>query len=167
MEITIYKKVQGTKYPQFSNIGERIKVDSLIELNSIIIESAHSPGIFRGDERKNENFLYADTIELDFDGGIAPTQVHKKLKSLGLDHSITLTRHHLKNKKSGKREMPPDHRFRVIIPLEKRVTTVEQYTHAWNYLASLFPEIDQQCKDPARFFFASVNGVWEGSNGRS
>ncbi len=158
MEISIYKAVGGTLDPSKSVEAERVTFDSIADLENCITKHAWSPGVFMNDYRTNENFLHCDVFALDFDGGVTVVEIKKRLDKLNIDYSITLTRHHNLQKK----ENVASERFRLVMPLEKRIESKIDYEKFWSMLHRVFPEADNKCKDPARFFFASINGAWRG-----
>lgn len=154
--ITIFPNVNGDMHPAKSNVGKVAKFNSLEELNKHIVSSAWSPSVFANNNRKNENFIYTNVMALDFDENADPADIRSRLIHLGFDYSITLTRNHMKQKGTK----APCSRFRVVIPLEEKIESQQIFSSTWLWLQEQFPEVDGQCKDPARFYFASTNGVW-------
>ena len=154
--ITIFSGVEKDKHPSKARLGKTVQFSNFPALNKFIVSTAWSPSVFKENVRKNENFLYADVMALDFDEGATPMQVSRRLSQLKLDFSITLTRNHLK-KTETKSKGP---RFRVVIPLEERIRCKRVFENTWKWLHLQFPEVDIQCKDPARFYFASTKGIW-------
>lgn len=159
-EITLLPGVKKTENPTVV-VGTRHIFQTFDDLSKAIVKCAWSPGVFKGDHRKKANFEFADVMGLDFDDGLPMKIVADRLKNLGLDFSISLTRHHQKPKKSGDSLKPACDRFRVLIPLEERICSLEEFEATWAFLFEHFPEIDIKCKDPSRLFFASINGRWE------
>jgi hypothetical protein len=157
-QITLFPNVVGTRYPHKSVSGILANFSNLSDLERVIVKHAWSPAVFQDNCRRNENFKRMSVMGLDFDGNAMIKDVAGKLRILDLEFSITLTRHHQKQKGNK----PPCDRFRVVIPLEEPITNQKEFLETWRSIRNEFPQIDAQCKDAARFYFASIHGVWRG-----
>jgi len=118
------------------------------DLAQHILYYNYSTGIFKNNDRKTNNFISADAIALDFDGGLSLTEA--KLRFGKYKHIIAPTRNHQKPKNGITCD-----RFRVIILLDKRITTPEDYSITMKTILARNTEADQVCKDPARMFYPS------------
>lgn len=130
--------------------GNRKTLTTLDYLKEITSESGWSPGVFREGLCLKKNFLYADCVALDFDGGIEHQEVVEKFRDLSLKFVLSFTRSHLKEKAGVISE-----RFRVIVPLANRVIRVEDYSSLVDWLAGIFPQIDRCSREPYRIFLPS------------
>ncbi len=159
--ITILKDVNKTENPKCVT-GKKYDLP-FDRIKKAVVNYAWAPSIFKDNYRSKANFLYSDLMALDFDENSTLSDVARRLKNLNLDYAISLTRHHQipKPQKSAEPK-PPCDRFRVIVPLEERIVTIEDFESTWAMLYEHFPEVDSHCKDPSRLFFASINGQWEG-----
>lgn len=136
--------------PHFAKDATREEL-SFVELHNKVVNSAWSPALVRNNKRSSDNFESAEVMALDFDGELTAKEATFRLRENGLNYSLTYSKSHQIDK-SG--EGPKD-RFRIIIPLSERISDKKIFDYTWNYLHKLFPEIDTQCKDPSRFYFAS------------
>jgi hypothetical protein len=149
-KITIFPKVSKNKDARFSNNGELKEVGSLEELHNIIQENSWAPATFIDNKRNNNNFISADFIALDIDGGLTVDEVVNRLEDLYLNYSLTYSRNHQKDKDGITCD-----RYRLVFELTETITKSEIFRNTWNYLYSLFPESDKATKDPARFYYQS------------
>ena len=154
MNITIFSEVKpNPKHSEKMNEafkathGEEIDVTDEAVLVDIVQNFAYSCSVFKG-KRCNKNFKYADFIALDIDQDQTIRGVCKVLGRLGLLAYIGTTTSHQQDKNGTKCD-----RFRVILPLESRITSATVYKSTLDYLSEYF-KYDKQCKDPARFYFA-------------
>ncbi|MBY0314581.1 MAG: hypothetical protein K2Q26_03615 [Bdellovibrionales bacterium] len=97
--------------------------------------------------RLGKNFKSTDVLVLDVDDGCTLNQAKKDFE--GFQVIIATTQNHQKPK--GDSGVCCD-RFRVIIPLERRITSKEQYLATWLEAQKRWPYIDKSCKDVARFY---------------
>ncbi len=102
-------------------------------------------GIFKNGYRAEKNFLFADWIGFDFDSGeMALAQATEEVFTDYI-HIIGITMSH---------QTEPEWRdkFRVLIPLEERITDFKLFRHQIALGMDKWP-CDPQCKDAARFFY--------------
>lgn len=104
-----------------------------------------APGIFKEGYRIQDNFLYADWIGLDFDSGELSLVQAIDNVFCDMTHVIGTTMSH---------QSEPEWRdkFRVMIPLERRITDLALYRHQLAVAMDRWP-CDEKCKDGARFFY--------------
>lgn len=134
----------------FAKQAETIEV-SFEQLHNLVHDTAWSPAILKDNKRSSENFLECHVMALDFDGELPVRQAKQKLEDANLQYSLTYSKSH-KLDKNGQGELD---RFRVIVPLREPITDPKVFEATWLKLKSLFPGLDEQCKDPSRFYFAS------------
>lgn len=152
MQITIFKKANDGNH-SLAKTGETTDV-SFETLHSIIQTQAWSAATFTNNSRNKENFLGVDCIALDFDGGISVNDVLNRLRTLGFSHSVTASKSHQIEKNGEVCD-----RFRLVIPLSKRIDDAKEYASTWQFLNSLFPECDQACKNEDRYYSPSPKSL--------
>lgn len=111
-----------------------------------------SPFIFSG-TRKQENFQSCDFAVLDIDEGLLIDEAEAIVNRLELTCLCTVSTSHT----------PENHRFRLIFPLLRTITKVDEYVATMSKLAESFPTADRAClHDTARLFFSSTteDGYW-------
>lgn len=146
MEITI-----GFKSAKDSH-GRTAKVKNIEELASIITKENYSLGTFNNDHRSKDDFIQAEAIGLDFDGGYTLDQALKDFSDYS--HIIAPSKSHRKEKNGVVSD-----RFRVILFLTKPVTDCAIFEQTWHWLKERWPETDKACKDASRFWFPSTEVV--------
>lgn len=164
MKLTVFPKINLhpknkqekealSKLSSKPHLGEEREFNCEEELFELITSYGWSPSIFTG-YRNNANFSFCDVLALDVDNDLTIEEAelicqNNKLSAL-ISPSPSFT--------------PELHKFRVVFPLARRISTAENFTATWQKLASIFPVVDEQCKDMARFFFPCKpdfeNTVW-------
>jgi len=124
--------------------------DSFVDFATHMTFYNYSMSTFKDNDRKNKNFLFAEAVALDFDGGL--TIAEAKLRFAQYQHIIAPTRSHQVVKHGIKCD-----RFRVVIPLDKPVDSIADYEETVKALLKANPEADKACKDPARMFYPSTH----------
>lgn len=108
------------------------------------------PMVFSDERRREKSFLFADWIGLDFDKGPSlkdMTRVFDEYECI-----IGTTKSHQKIKNPGtKNEEPACDRFRVVLKLEQRCTSVDDFKATTKFLVEKY-KADIRAKDAARFF---------------
>jgi hypothetical protein len=125
---------------------------SLKDLSEIILNNSYSAMVFGGNARSEANFLSTDLMALDFDGGLTLEEAQTLFAPYR--HVIATTRNHQKKKNNIVCD-----RFRVLLPLERTVTSVEEYRATWDAFKERYPAMDPACKDLARLWYASAGIV--------
>lgn len=152
-------------------ILETFTTDSLEELAEKITTHDWAPGTFSDSHRHAESWTGTDLLIYDVDEGLTLAEAEKRLDESKLQYVLLTSRNHQKEKRSGKKVKPACDRFRIILPLEARITEVSIYRATWAaWMQDLCPEADKAAKDPARFFYHSpsiVAGQNEGPCARS
>lgn len=107
----------------------------------VITEYNWTPGVFEKGYRKTANFLHADFVGLDFDSGDFTLEDARDVWD-GCSHIIGTTSSHTEGL----------HKFRVILTLEERITSTEDYKATARGLAVKYGG-DTSCGEPSRFFY--------------
>jgi hypothetical protein len=121
------------------------------ELIDIICNYAWSPSVFSG-YRNQANFVSTDLMVLDIDDGMRIEEAEKVVHKLDVMclciPSTSFT--------------PEDHRFRLIFPLSRTITSPAVFSSTMQKLAEVFPADPACIGDVARFFFGGKldDGFW-------
>ncbi len=131
---------------------DTVEVKSVEELAHKACSSNISTSVFKDGYRNISNFLFADCIGLDIDNDKEGTPTlnlddAKRIFS-GFKHVILATRSHNVPKKGITAE-----RFRIILFPDVQIDKANDFYATWFWLKDQFPWIDNQCKDPSRFWF--------------
>jgi hypothetical protein len=120
----------------------------------------------RESNRRNEFFISAPSIfAVDIDNTYTKTEqsypeltgqeAGRRLDRIGLSYLIAPTKNN-KVIKEGHEAAGPVERFRVLLFLSKPITSYDDYKKVFKYVKKdIFPEMDRQCSDPARFYYRS------------
>lgn len=163
MKLSIFPKINfhptPEQKPDLSKLSSKPHYPEIREFNSeeelfdLVTNFGWSPSIFSG-HRKNANFSFCDVLALDIDNGMRLEEAELICKNNKLSALIS----------PSPSFTPEHHKFRIILPLVRRISTPEEFEATWLKLAEVFPSIDDQCKDMARFFFPCRpdmdNTVW-------
>jgi hypothetical protein len=119
-----------------------------------------SPFIFNNVKRQNTSFKETFYLVYDIDKNFTLNQALEQLP-FTLIYYIGLTKNHQKIKHRGtKSEQPACDRFRIIIPLESKITDPEEFRNLWYGFKNKYGIIvDEQCKDLARFYYPTTTLV--------
>lgn len=159
MRITIFPKVKT--FPSQENKAieskkaietEIVEAEDLNQLAELISTYAWSPAIFCG-TRKRVNFESIELITLDIDGGMTLQEASEKLKYLRCSYILATTIGHQLNKNGVVCD-----RFRIVVPLDENITSIEEYNLNWNSFSRHFT-VDESCKDVSRFYFGCCKGI--------
>lgn len=123
------------------------------DLARVLCSSNWSPATFASNYRSQVNFGQADVIGLDFDDGIV-SLAQAVAMFAPYRHVIGTTRSHqvMKHKKVCDR-------FRVLLQLERPITSVADYAATYHSLAAVVPGLDMKCADGARLFYPCMQIV--------
>ncbi len=133
-------------------VGKLGNVPSIEKLADVIQMTSYSLGIFKNNHRSKANFIQAEAIGLDFDGGYSLEEAKRDFKPF--THIIAPTRSHQKEKNGVITD-----RFRVILFLDSPITDCDTFEATWHWCKELWPTTDPQCKDASRFWFPSSEVV--------
>jgi hypothetical protein len=146
-----YNPNQNTKFSTSS-----YDVNSLQE---VFTSKNFSPIIWR-DHRAKANYAYATAAPLDFDNGTTIQDAEAVLAKHNLNYALGTSRSHT----------AAAHRFHTVIPFKRKIYTPEDYERVIAELRkNLFPTIDPNAMDAARFFFHSPDNAyyscrWDGED---
>lgn len=135
------------------NYVETIEVKNAEEIAMQGLKSHISTSVFKENLRSLNNFISADCIGLDIDNDgkkgtpLLSIEDAKRMFS-PLKHIILTTQSHGKDKKGKVAD-----RFRVILFFTEPILNTHDFYSTWHWLKSKYPAIDNQCKDPSRFWY--------------
>lgn len=129
-----------------------VNVSSPLELSELITKHDWSPSIFSDNRRLVANFLSCDVIGLDVDGGMPLSEALIIFEPYV--HIIIPSKSH----RLPKNGVVAD-RYRVVLFLEKQITTTSEFSATWQSLFREFPFIDRAAKDCARMFYKCPHSV--------
>ena len=138
------EKIFHSKFASSPYLPEIVEITSDDELIEVVTSYAWSPAIYSS-FRKRENFVSTDFMTLDIDDGLTIEEAEVRCNKFGKCFLILPTTSHT----------PEHNKFRLIFPLVRTITSLKQYTATWERLHKIFPELDKQCSDVCRFYFAS------------
>lgn len=141
-----------------------IELSSIDELCETIQKSNYSQSIFNDNYRNLKNFISTDLIALDVDNegpndNFTIEQAAEQFKDY--QHIIATSRSHRKDKNGKVAD-----RFRVILFLDKTVTSAKDFTATWHSIYKFYPAIDTACKDASRYFYPSPSVFSKNSTGK-
>jgi hypothetical protein len=138
--------------PYLPEIAEVENDDQLID---ILTQFAWSPFIFK-QARLKDDFVSTDFLVLDIDNGLTIPESEDRIIEAGVTALCLPSTSHT----------PEAHRYRLVFPLSRTITKVDEFVASMEDLMEAFPESDPACKDWARAYFAGTqdDGYWiEGS----
>jgi hypothetical protein len=155
-QITIDPHTQLTKPPKsaMGRISNNITLRTGVTINefSNLLAPPHCFTWFGGTlggSISSENWQQQSIIALDFDNGlITIDEVIEKLHIQEVPPQLWYY---------SLSDSPALRKFRVVFLLDQPVTSKAQYEVIMLGLLSLFPEADQSCKNPSRFFLGGKN----------
>ena len=139
--------VDATKSWQYSKGFVSRDAQSFAELAETIGTKVWSPILWMDGKRKQDNFLRADLVALDFDDGEMSLEEACRIWC-DTNHIIATTKS-LGLSKGGK---PACDRFRVILELSETISELKHYKETMRCLVNAYP-CDPACKDGGRFFY--------------
>jgi hypothetical protein len=148
---TKVEKAKESKYASKPHLPEVLEISTEDDLIQAVCNFAWSPFVFKG-IRSKDTFISTDFLVLDIDNGLSIEDAEKRIEESGYTCLAVPTTSHT----------PEQHRYRLIFPLSRTITKVEEFEASILDLMEAFPESDAACKDYARFFFGSttVDGFW-------
>lgn len=145
--------------------GRRVSIASLEELSNLITRSAWSPAVFAGDYRNLKNFEQLQLLGLDIDHGVTLAEAREQFASWNC--IIGTTRSHQKVKHPGEpSEQPACDRFRIVLLLDRPITSDVEFKKVFAAWASMFPAVDPSAKDASRFWYSCQEVVFCNPTGR-
>lgn len=119
-------------------------------IKDVIFTQYWSPSLFSNEKRSNDTFESCEYLVLDVDSGFTLEQAKEEFKDY--IHIIATSKSHQKQKNGIVCD-----RYRVILFFHEPITNKEVYSYNWSLAKELWPFIDPQCKDPARFYYPSID----------
>lgn len=143
------EKSQESKKASQCEIAEFSDDTALVNL---VTTYAWSPFLFDNNKRLASNFISTDLLVYDIDDGLTidkASQIVEDAKLCAL--ILPSTSHTLEH-----------HRFRIILPLARTITSPSVYQETWRKHSELFGCVDEQAKDMGRFYFGcrDDDGFW-------
>lgn len=145
------EKNREAKYFSRPNLPEVVEVETENDLIQIVTQFAWSPFVFKQARLKDE-FVSTDFLVLDIDSGLSIPDAEARIVEANMTALCLPSTSHT----------PENHRYRLIFPLSRTITKVEEFIASMEDLMEAFPESDAACKDWARAFFGSTSddGFW-------
>jgi hypothetical protein len=129
---------------RYLTIQTGITINQFAQIVSAPRSHTWSGGLFYG-LRSNNTWEKQSVFALDFDKGkITIEGVYSRLKELGIVPQLWY---------STFSDSPELRKFRVVIFLDSPVTDIRIHKLIHESLFSIFPEVDNVCKDASRYFF--------------
>lgn len=127
----------------------------LKRLGAIAMRHTWSPIVFKDNYRTKANFLYSDYLGLDVDNTDGEPYTLEQAISHWCDSAciIGITKSHQLPKITGSTTFPPQDRFRIITPWQKRITSLGEYEYNIRQYIKHHEQYDQACVDGARLFY--------------
>lgn len=140
------EKTENAKYFSRPHLPEVVEIDTDETLISVITSFAWSPFIFK-QARLQDDFVSTDFLVLDIDSGLTIEAAEARIHEANVACLCLPSTSH----------KPNAHRFRLILPLSRTITKVEDFLASMKDLAESFPEADPSClTDYARAYFSST-----------
>lgn len=150
MQLTVYNTSTD---PSLTSEGTVVTTDNILEF---VEKVCWSPAIFKNNHRKKENFIQAECVGLDVDGGLSLEDAILRLKSFKLEAFVCTSRSHQKEKENPQtKKIEVCDRFRIIFLTAEPIKSGTSYTATFKDLFTKFPESDAQVSDASRMFFPS------------
>ena len=128
---------------------EPVAVDfSDTEILKEIFKYDFSPSVFKDGYRRNENFTSTNLLSIDIDEGVSISQFRQIFKDYR--YILATSRNHQKTKK----DKPACDRFHAFFPVHT-ITDAQEVRAKLKTLSDLYPFIDKQATDAARFFYGN------------
>lgn len=147
------EKPHEAKFASRPYLPEVVEVTTEDDIINVITNYAWSPTIFKH-ARLKEEFVSTDFLVLDIDSGLTIQEAESRVKEAGL---ICLCAPSTSHK-------PEAHRFRIIFPLSRTITKIEEFEASMeNLINEGFPECDiGVARNPCAFYFGSTlnDGFW-------
>lgn len=141
---SFYNKQELTPHCWLSFYATDVSEETFIQ--HVTTGSAFCPGVFANDHRKDENFLSAELIGVDFDNNVSVETLvnHKHSNLLWMIYATP----------SSTKENP---KSRALIKLNKPITDADEYKTLVRAVQDIFSDLqpDKATKDAARLFFGS------------
>lgn len=133
-----------------------VVVESLENFKKVILKD-YACAVYKNNHRSIDDFLYADAIVFDIDNDHSENpddwMTPNKVSSFFSDVPIYIqySRNHMR----VKNDKPARPKFHIIFPIDK-VTDAKEYRALKEKVYSIFPFVDGQALDSARFLFGTA-----------
>lgn len=132
----------------FRNLINKVEV-SITDFGDMITKGYTWSGGLFSNLCTNDNWIQQSVIGLDFDKGlVTPNQVIERLKEFNVVPQLWYSTYSSTNVLL---------RFRVVLFLDHAITEIEIFHFIINTLLRIFPEADQTCKNPSRYYFGGTS----------
>lgn len=163
IKISIFPKAKGlpknkaeknyeSKFASRPHLPEVVEVNTEDELIAIVTKYVWSPSIFKK-ARLQEDFVSTDFLVLDIDSNLTIDEAYQRVEEASVTCLCAPSTSHT----------PDKQRFRLIFPLAKTITKVDDFLASMEDLTESFPEADPIVKSNfCAFYFASTldDGFW-------
>jgi hypothetical protein len=146
------EKSKASRFASRPYLPEVVEIENDDQLLDAVCNFAWSPFVFKK-ARLQEDFLSTDFLVLDIDEGLTILEAENRVEEAGVTCLCVPSTSHT----------PKAHRFRLIFPLSKTITNLDEFQASMKNLVESFPESDPQCvTDSARYYFAHTqdDGFW-------
>lgn len=133
-----------------------VVIKSLDSFKKVILKD-YACAAYRNNHRAKEDFLYADAIVFDIDNNHSenPDDWFTPNKVANFFGDVPMLIQYSRNNMKAKNRKPPRPKFHIIMPIEK-VTNHEIYSAMKEKVYSIFPFVDSQALDAARFLYGTA-----------
>lgn len=158
MKLSVFKKAkplptnkeekhEEAKFASRPHLPEVVNIRNSDELIEIVTNYVYSPSVFKKHRLKDE-FVSSDFLVLDIDEGLTIDEAEIRVKESGYACLCVPSTSHT----------PEAHRFRLIFPLSRTITNIEDFEASMkDLIENGFPECDPiVANNPAAFYFAST-----------
>lgn len=135
-------KEDKSKYAKYSTSPTTVEVNSETEILDYILFYGWSPNIFKT-SRLKDDFISSDFLVLDIDSGLRIEEAKSMVEEADIACLCVTTTSHTEE----------NHRYRLIFPTSRTITSKDDYEASINDLFEAFPMADKSCRDEARFYF--------------
>jgi len=152
MKVSLLKDdvITNDKGGNLSYVHDVLGLKDMSELSQILTEFHFTPATFKENKRDKEHFEQLQLVHLDFDCGISPDEIIKKIHFH--QYVVAGSKNHMKDKGDGKGIIP---RFHVFIPLDSPLTDRYSYSEGWLRFVNSYGlnTSDSIGKDPCRYYY--------------
>lgn len=137
---------------------DEVDCENMAAVEQIARTRSWAPASFKSDRRLNAEFEGTDLLVLDIDEGMSIPQAIQAFSSY---KCLVLASKNHQKEKNGRVE----DRFRVVLWLTQRCEKAVDFKATWKKAQGLWPVIDKQASDPARFYYASPETLFKNETG--
>ena len=156
-KITIWRNQPNVEKIAQANKSGKTTLEKIAEYHC---STPWSPIKWTNNYRNKKNFESCDLLVLDVDDGLTIEAAKKLFSPYKIVISTTKSHQIEKTTGTGVTKAACD-RFRILIPLSREITSREEYETFMRGIVAKYSFVDQSTWDAARFFYPSVEVVWE------